>query len=61
MYKVRLTRIEGGEALRTKSVDGYAYNLPVAGSGFRLFAEPIDLEKDTRMVSTSTVKAVVND
>jgi hypothetical protein len=44
--------------LRTSSVEGSFWHLPVEGSAFQMYAEPLDADKDFREVTTSRVKEV---
>ena len=54
---VSLTRLEGGSALRTYSVNGRCLNLPEEGQQFSMMTAP--LEGGTfRLVSTSIVKVL---
>ncbi len=51
--RVRLTRVSGGTALRTDTVEGIAESPPTPGQPFTVIAP--GLEFGTRVVSTSPV------
>lgn len=53
-----LTRIDGGVALRTNSVEGEFEQLPTVGEKFIILGEPLTEGTDVRVVSTSPVVAV---
>ncbi len=52
--KVRLTRLVGGAALRTDSIEGEANEMPATGQQFYMSAPPL-AEGNCRWVNTSTV------
>lgn len=55
-YTATLTRIKNGVALRTDSVEGQFVEMPTPGEAFLFIAEPLDPEKDARLIRTSLVK-----
>jgi len=58
--KVRLSRVRGGGALRTDTVEGLTSRWPPeVGRPLVVIAEPLDPEADLRRVVTSQVKEVV--
>jgi len=60
-YRVRLTRVENGSALRTSEVEGTTSALPAVGKPFLMFGEPLDpTVGNVRMVETSPVKSIEN-
>jgi len=56
--KIKMTKISGGNALRTESVIGSTDDEPVIGVPFVMFAKPIDEKFDVRAISTSPVVAI---
>lgn len=54
---VWLTRISGGESLRTATIIGHTYAAPEVGKSFRMTAEPLEYG-DIRLVNTSPIKAI---
>ena len=56
--KVKLIRVNGGEALRSDSVIGDAIELPKVGSRFIVVAEPITSGANMRYIRTSEIKKV---
>jgi hypothetical protein len=58
MYKVTLTKIVGGDAVRTSTVVGDCDDYPVVGEPFVMTAAPIDPMCDIRVISTSIVQKV---
>lgn len=54
MIKARLTRLENGEALRTDSVEGGMFEMPVEGRGLRIFGKALTF--GSRVVFTSSIK-----
>jgi hypothetical protein len=57
-YRVLLEKVSNGEALRTSSVTGMCFQLPVVNQPFKVFGEPLTSGTDVRMVSTSLVQEV---
>ena len=59
--KVKLTKLIGGEYIRTSTVDGEAECLPVVGRPFFMFAESVAFEGGVRIVNTSDVQNITID
>jgi hypothetical protein len=57
MTKIRMTKLTGGKALRTNTVDGECESLPEEGSSFIMFAKPLE-GGSLRLVQTSPVVTV---
>lgn len=56
MVKVLLTKLESNhDRVRTKTVMGFARELPVVGEPFTMFSDPLDPSANIRMVSTTPV------
>ena len=58
--RVRLTRMTGGSALRTDSVEGETDDMPTVGQPFFLSAPPL-VEGRIRLVNTTRVVALHDD
>ncbi len=58
-YRVKLSKIKNGSALRTNEVEGDTDALPKVGKSFVMFAEPIVEGATGRLVMTSPVVEVV--
>jgi hypothetical protein len=57
--KVTLVRVRSSHnRLRTASISGWCRTLPKVGARFFMTAEPLDPQKDVRMVTTSPVSSV---
>ncbi len=59
MFKVKLTRVTNGSALRTNEVVGVTDQMPEVGLRFVMFAAPITEGAIGRLVETSPVKELV--
>lgn len=58
---VRLTRIESNHNnLRTRSLQGWCFDLPVVGSSFTIMGQPISEGAVARVVTTSPVLSIEN-
>lgn len=51
-------RVNGGDALRTDSIDGIFFVRPKVGQRFHLLAEPLDPKMSARSIITSMVKSI---
>lgn len=58
MYDVTLKKVNGGTQIRTATVTGRCSKYPVVGESFTMYADPIDLLTDVRIITTSIVKSV---
>lgn len=54
----RLERLEGGQALRTATVEGYVREWPGVGQQLVLVAESLNPEADGRLVNTSVITSI---
>lgn len=59
--KVKLERIEttGKSKLRTTEIDGYCDFLPIIGNKWRMYSEPLEKDKDIRVIETTKVEKYV--
>lgn len=57
-HRVRLTRISGGEALRSDTVEGVTSSLPQCGRMFVMQASPLNPAAFVRQVNTSQVTKI---
>lgn len=55
MYKVKLTKVQGGNAVRTNEVIGTTNKLPVINTPFSLLGKSLTSEADFRIVQTSPI------
>lgn len=61
-FKVRLERLEGTKKkspLRTAEVEGFCNFLPIVGNTWKMYAEPLETDKDIRFIETSVVEKYV--
>ena len=59
MHTVTMSKVTGGTAIRTDEVVGSCHELPVVGSSFAMFSEPLTKGMGVRWVTTSTIQKVV--
>jgi hypothetical protein len=59
--KVKLTKLIGGDRVRTPTVEGDADCLPEVGRPFVMIAESFVIPGGIRLVATSDVQAIVTD
>ena len=59
MHTVTMSKITGGTAIRTDVVVGNCHELPVVGSSFEMFSEPLTKGMGVRWITTSTIQKVV--
>jgi hypothetical protein len=58
MYNVTLSKVRGGERIRTDVTEGFAYSRPCVGGSFHMFADPKDPDADIRTIWTSIVQSI---
>ncbi len=58
MYNVTLTKVLGGDRVRTDIVEGTCLNYPIIGESFAMVAESLTFGLDLRIIRTSTVKSI---
>lgn len=56
--RVRLSKILGGERIRTDTVEGEAYGIPEVGKSFMILSESYKIIDGIRQTTTSTVQEV---
>lgn len=58
MYNVTLTKVLGGDRVRTDIVEGTCLNYPIIGESFTMISESLTSGLNIRVIRTSTVKSV---
>jgi len=58
MYNVTLTKVLGGDRVRTDIVTGTCVDYPIIGESFAMVSESLTFGLDLRIVRTSTVKSI---
>lgn len=58
MHNVTMSKVTGGTAIRTDEVVGNCHELPVVGSSFAMFSEPLTKGMGVRWITTSTIQKV---
>ena len=58
MHNVTMSKVTGGTAIRTDEVVGNCHELPVVGSSFAMFSEPLTKGMGVRWITTSTLQKV---
>ena len=59
MHTVTLSKVKGGDAVRTDITVGRCHNLPVVGVSFEMFSESLTRDDGVRWITTSTVQNVI--
>lgn len=59
--KVKMTKIKGGERVRTETVIGTARGKPVVGEPFVVTGKPLNEEAQLRVITTSPVVSIDGD
>ena len=58
MYNVTMSKVKGGERIRTDAVQGTCLDYPVIGESFALIAESLSFAGGVRLITTSCVKNI---
>lgn len=61
MYNITLSKLQGGDAIRTDVTVGVCDFLPVVGKSFQMIANGVYDDSPQRWVTTSVVKAITGD
>lgn len=61
MYNVTMSKVKGGERIRTDIVEGSCVDYPIIGESFVILAESLAFAGGTRIVTTSRVKNVTGE
>ena len=59
MYNVTMSKVKGGDAIRSNTVRGICLNQPIIGESFTMTSDSLDFTGGVRLITTSTVKSVV--
>ena len=58
MYNVTMSKVLGGERIRTDIVEGSCLDYPIIGESFVILAESLAFVGGTRIVTTSRVQSI---
>jgi hypothetical protein len=53
-----MSKVKGGERIRTDAVQGTCLDYPVIGESFALIAESLSFQGGVRLITTSHVKSI---
>ena len=58
MYNVTMSKVRGGVAVRTETVQGTCTDRPVIGESFAILAESLSFAGGIRVITTSPITAI---
>jgi len=58
MYNVTMSKVKGGDRVRTDIVEGTCVDYPIIGESFSMVSKSLTFGFDLRIIRTSTVKSI---
>lgn len=58
MYNVTMSKVKGGERIRTDIIQGTCQDYPIIGESFALIAESLSFAGGVRLITTSYVQQI---
>ena len=58
MYNVTMSKVKGGERIRTDIIQGTCQDYPIIGESFSMVSKSLTFGFDLRIIRTSTVKSI---